>query len=217
MRIARLICPLVAMLAMAGCASSRISAGTDLASSPPLAAGSTGSANPTGGTGSTGGSASRQPGPAPSDSDGLRVSGPVAVSLLSRTGPLEPAGPFLGTTMTELLGRYRAALGGQQPSCQPSGCWSDARIPGGNLLLAVRPESTACYQLTSVNTAQPADGIRVDLQLNYVCRVGVGTAARMAGWLFALPTGALPAGGKLTVRVSARPGTGFTTLGTVTR
>jgi hypothetical protein len=218
MRIVRSTCLLAVLLVLAGCASSKGSARSDSSLGSPLSAGaSSGSAGSSGGAGASSSGVSRQPGPAPSDSDGLRISGPIGVTLLSRSGPLEPAGPFLGTDMADLLGKYRAALGGQQPSCLPSGCWADARIPTGSVLLAVRPESTACYQLTQITSAQPAGGVRLDLQLNYVCRTGVGTAARMAGWLFALPTGALPAGGKLTVRVSARPGTSYTTLGTVTR
>jgi hypothetical protein len=216
MRIVRLTCLFAVLLALAGCASTSSSGtsagggGEGSTAGPSFSATSIPSGSPSG-------SMSQPPGPAPSDSDGLQISGPIAVSLLSRSGPLEPAGPFLGTTVAEVLDRYRATLGGQQPSCLPAGCWTDARIPSGNLLLAVRPESVACYQLTHITTAQPAGGLRLDLQLNYVCRAGAGTGARMAGWLFALPTGALPAGGHLTVRVSARPGTGYTTLGTVTR
>src|SRR4051812_43065935 len=60
---------------------------------------------------------SRHPTPAPSDSDGLQASGPVAVSLLSRTGPLDPAGPYLGRDQAALLDRYRAALGGHPLDC----------------------------------------------------------------------------------------------------
>lgn len=205
---------LAALLAMAGCASGNppgdgnsAGNGSSMTASPPLTAGSTGS--PSG--------SSQMPGPAPSDSDGLQVSGPVSVSLLSRSGPLQPAGPYLGTDVASLLGQYRAALGGSQPGCPTAGCWADARVPSGSLLLAVRPEVVACYQVTHVRTAQSGSTLEVDLQLNYVCRVGAGTAARMASWLFALPASAVPAGSTVTVRVSPRPGVSFSTLGSVKR
>jgi hypothetical protein len=211
MRIARVTCLFAVLLALAGCASS---SRTVLPNQPASGSGSpSGSGTSSGGVSSSG-SPSRQPIPAPSDSDGLQVSGPVAVSLLSRSGPLDPAGPYLGHSITELLAGYQSALG-RQPSCLPSGCWADARIPSGSLLLAVRPETVACYQLTHLTTAQSAGAIRMDLQLNYVCRPGAGTGARMAGWLFALPANVLPAGGGLevTVRVSPRPGTPYAMLG----
>src|SRR4051794_33462547 len=185
-------CLAVPILLIAGCSSAgRVAAGGpsgDTAASPPSS------------------SAQRQPGPAPSDSDGLRISGPVAVSLLSRTGPLQPAGPYLGRDLAGLLGRYRTALAGQQPTCLPAGCWADARIPANTVLLAVRPAPVACYQALSIRTARPAPtAVRLDLQLNYVCRPGAGSAARMAGWLLSLPVPAT-AGLKVTVRVSLRPG-----------
>lgn len=213
---------LLPALLLAGCASTSTSAGSGSAGSgstgsgsiasgstvsPPISVGSTGS--PSGGV---------SPGPAPSDSDGLQISGPVAVSLLSRTGPLDPAGPYLGKDLTQLLGRYQAALAGRQPKCQPAGCWSDAKVPTGSLLLAVRPALVACYQVQRIQTGRDsASAVRLDLQLNYVCRPGMGSAARMAGWLIALPADAA-AGGRLTVtvRVSQRPGTPFSTLGSAT-
>jgi hypothetical protein len=211
MRIVRLTCLFAMLLALAGCASS---SRTVLPNQP-----ASGSVTPSGGfssagSGSPASSPSRQPVPAPSDSDGLQVSGPVAVSLLSRSGPLDPAGPYLGMDIAQLLDGYQSALG-RQPTCLPAGCWSDARVPSGSVLLAVRPESVACYQLTHITTAQSAGAIRIDLQLNYVCRTGAGTAARMAGWLFALPANARPANGGLevTVRVSPRPGMPYTMLG----
>lgn len=205
---------LLPMLLLAGCASTSSSGSSaggsgGLSATPPLTPGPTGSPS---------GSASRQPGPAPSDSDGLQISGPVAVSLLSRTGPVDPAGPYLGKDVTDLLGRYRAALGGRQPSCQPAGCWSDAKVPAGSLLLAVRPALVACYQVQRIQTARDsASAIRLDLQLNYVCRPGMGSAARMAGWLIAVPADTAT-GNRLTVtvRVSLRPGTAFGTLGSAT-
>ena len=195
-------CVAVPILLVAGCSSAGRAAGGqpsgDLVASPPSS------------------SAQRQPGPAPSDSDGLQVSGPVAVSLLSRSGPLQPAGPYLGKDLAGLLGRYRTALAGQQPTCLPAGCWADARIPADTVLLAVRPAPVACYQVLSIHTARPAPtAVRLDLQLNYVCRPGAGSAARMAGWLLSLPAPSA-AGLNVTVRVSLRPGTDFSTLGTAT-
>ncbi|HEU5270992.1 MAG TPA: hypothetical protein VFU36_13790 [Jatrophihabitans sp.] len=220
MRSLRLTCLLAMLLLLAGCAST---------GSTSAGGGSTSGGSTSGGpiatpphtvdpSGSPSGSASRQPGPAPSDSDGLQISGPIAVSLLSRTGPVDPAGPYLGKDVTDLLGRYRAALAGRQPSCQPAGCWSDAKVPAGSLLLAVRPTLVACYQVQRIQTARDsASAIRLDLQLNYVCRPGMGSAARMAGWLIAVPATAA-AGNRLTVtvRVSLRPGTAFGTLGSAT-
>jgi hypothetical protein len=211
MRIARLTCLLAVLLALVGCSSPPTVLPNQTAS---------GGVSSAGGGSSSGGpsgrvSPSRQPVPAPSDSDGLQVSGPVPVSLLSRAVPLDPTGPYLGQNVTDLLGQYRSALGSRQPTCLPAGCWADARVPSGSLLLAVRPASVACYQLTRITTAQSAAAVRIDLQLNYVCRPGAGTAARMAGWLFALPANVRPAGGGLavTVRVSPKPGTAYTMLG----
>jgi hypothetical protein len=200
MRPLLLTCLILPLLLVAGCSSAGRAGGGpgasgDSAASPP------------------GSSAERQPGPAPSDSDGLQISGPVAVSLLSRSGPLQPAGPYLGRDLAGLLGRYRTALGGQQPTCLPAGCWADARIPANTVLLAVRPAPVACYQLLSVRTARTTPAaVRLDLQLNYVCRTGAGSAARMDGWLLALPV-PVTAGINVTVRVSLRPGTEFSTLG----
>ncbi|MFL6164178.1 MAG: hypothetical protein ACJ74U_18405 [Jatrophihabitantaceae bacterium] len=197
---------IVLVLMAAGCSS------TGLATGGPGPSGDSVASLP-------GSSTSRQPIPAPSDSDGLQASGPVAVSLLSRTGPLDPAGPYLGRDQAELLDRYRAALGGHPPGCLPAGCWSDARVPDASVLLAVRPAAVACYQLLRVQTSRPtADELQLDLQLNYTCRPGAGTAARMAGWLFALPASALPPSGPLTVtvRVSPRPGAGYDTVGRAT-
>ena len=214
---------LLPMLLLAGCASTN-SSGSSADAGSGAGSGSGGfgsgglSATPPLTPGPSGSPSSGQPGPAPSDSDGLQISGPVAVSLLSRTGPVDPAGPYLGKDMTELLGRYRAALSGRQPTCQPAGCWSGAKIPAGSVLLAVRPAMVACYQVQRIQTARDsASAIRLDLQLNYVCRPGMGTAARMAGWLIALPADAA-AGNRLTVtvRVSLRPGTAYGTLGSAT-
>jgi hypothetical protein len=202
MRIARLTWLLAVLLALAGCSDNPTVLPNQTAS---------GGVSPAGGV-----SPSRQPVPAPSDSDGLQISGPVAVSLLSRSGPYDLAGPYLGHSITELLDGYQSALGGRKPSCPSAGCWADARVPSGSLLLAVRPASVACYQLTHITTAQPAAAtIRIDLQLNYVCRPGVGSAARMAGWLFALPANVASANGGLevTVRVSPQPGTPYTMVG----
>jgi hypothetical protein len=196
---------IVLVLLAAGCSSAGQASG--------------GGPGPSGGSAAGSSSSARQPAPAPSDSDGLQVSGPVAVSLLSRSGPVDPAGPYLGRTVSELLGRYRAALGNRQPACLPAGCWTDAKVPAGSLLLAVRPALVACYALVRIQTARPmATAIRLDLQLNYVCRPGAGSAARMGGWLLALPAAALPPSGPVTVtvRVSPGPGTDYTTLGTVT-
>ena len=215
MRIVPLTCLLTVLLALAGCAATT-SSGTSAGVSSKGSNGGPPTGFSSGGlSGGSSGSPSRQPVPAPSDSEGLRVSGPIAVSLLSRFGPLDPAGPYLGKDRTDLLGKYRGALNGRQPNCLPSGCWSDAKVPESSMLLAVRPATVACYQLTDINTARSADTIRIDLQLNYVCRPGVGTGARMAGWLFALPASELPASGQLTVRVSLRPGTAYTDLGSV--
>ncbi len=218
MRVARLGCLVAVLLALAGCASGSQTVPPNApagSTAPPTSAAPSGAAPSSAAPSKAGpGSTSRPvPAPAPSDSDGLQVSGPVAVSLLSRAGPLQPAGPYLGRTVTELLGRYRAALSGDQPSCPASGCWPDAKIPNASMLLAVRPATVACYQLLSIHTATPASGIEVDLQLNYVCRPGAGTGARMTGWLFGLPLAALPASGRVSVRASLRPGTAFTDLG----
>jgi len=213
MRVVRLACLLAVLLALAGCASaaqpgSPPSHGTGTsdsgtATAPPVSAGN----SPSG--------SGQLPGPAPSDSDGLQVSGPVPVSLLSRSGPLQPAGPYLGRTLSGLLGHYRAGAGGA-PACLPAGCWSDAQVPGGALLLGVRPAPVACYQVLSMHTARPAPAaVQLDLQLSYTCRPGAGSAARMAGWLLSLPVPATP-GLSVTVRVSLRPGTGFSTLSTAT-
>jgi hypothetical protein len=141
------------------------------------------------------------------------------VSLLSRSGPVDPAGPYLGRNVAELLGRYRTALSPRQPACLTAGCWTDAKVPANSLLLAVRPALVACYALVRIQTARPAAAdVRLDLQLNYVCRPGAGSAARMGGWLLALPAAALPSSGPLavTVRVSPGPGSDYTTLGTAT-
>lgn len=203
-----LIC--LAVLLAAGCSSA------DQPGSPPTrGTGMSDSGTPPISAGNSAGS--RQPGPAPSDSDGLQVSGPVVVRLLSRSGPLQPAGPYLGHDLAELLSRYRAELGGSEPSCPVAGCWTDAKIPPGSVLLALRPAPVACYQLLSMKTSQPGPAaVELDLQLNYNCRPGAGTAARMASWLLALPAGALASGGRVTVRASLRPGTGFTSLGEAT-
>src|SRR5206468_12814664 len=113
-------CLAVPILLIAGCSSAGRAAGGgpsgDSAASPPSS------------------SAQRQPGPAPSDSDGLQISGPVAVSLLSRSGPLQPAGPYLARDLAGLLGRYRTALRGQQPTCLPARRRADARVPADPVL-----------------------------------------------------------------------------------
>ncbi len=204
-----LIC--LAVLLAAGCSSA-----SQPGSPPTRATGMSDSG--TVGAGNSPSSPARPPGPAPSDSDGLQVRGPVAVRLLSRSGPLQPAGPYLAGDRTALLGRYRTALGGSEPSCPVAGCWIDATIPPGSLLLGVRPATAACYQLLSITSSQPGPAaLQLDLQLNYTCRTGAGSAARMASWLLALPAGALAPGGRVTVRASLRPGTGFSTLGEATR
>lgn len=207
----------LAVLLAAGCSSADQPGGP-----PSLATGMSDSGTATISAGNSPSSSSpggvRQPAPAPSDSDGLQVSGPVAVRLLSRSGPLQPAGPYLASNLAALLGRYRAELGGSQPSCPVAGCWTDATIPPASVLLALRPATVACYQLLSIKSSQPGSGaIELDLQLNYTCRPGAGSAARMASWLLALPAGALAPGDRVTVRASLRPGTGFSTLGEVTR
>jgi hypothetical protein len=180
------IATLLSCAALAGCASGHPGA-TSRANSDP--AGSISSASPAESPTSSSGSA-------------VPVSGPVGLSVLSLAGPLQPAGPYLGTSVQAIL-EQMAGKQGIKPSCPAAGCWADAKVPPGALLLAVRPGLTACNRLQAVSVAKPtADSVRVDLQLAGACRTGVGSAARMPAMLFALPRSAL-APGAVTVQVRA--------------
>jgi len=150
--------------------------------------------------------------PAPIDSDGLQLLGPVPSSLLSRSGPLEPAGPYLARTVPQLLDRFRAA--GGTLGCPADGCWQDAQVPAGTVLLGVRPATVACYLVRSITTAEQGSGLRVDLQLAWRCPAGHGSSARMPAMLIGLPADAVT--GPVEVRVSLKPGTPFATVGTAT-
>ncbi|HTZ43255.1 MAG TPA: hypothetical protein VMB79_05280 [Jatrophihabitans sp.] len=194
-------------LVVAGCASVSPS-GSGAASGSPG-----GSADSPPGAGSPGPdpTGAGSPVPAPSDSDGLQLLGPVPLSLLSLTGPLQPAGVHLARTLPALLDRYRAA---GTLACPPAGCWHDAQVPAGTVLLGVRPATVACYRVSSITTARQPEGLRLDLQLAYRCPPGRGSAARMPAMLIGLPAGADT--GRVTVRASLGPGTPFDTLGTAT-
>ncbi|HET6209464.1 MAG TPA: hypothetical protein VFD94_03735, partial [Jatrophihabitans sp.] len=132
------VAALLSCAVLAGCASrtgSAGQAGSDPAGNP----GSTSSQSPSGSSPSSS-SPSGAPGTA------VPVSGPVSLSVLSLTGPLEPPGPYLGTSVEAILKQMSTALGGKQPTCLAAGCWTDARVPAGSLLLAVRPDVTSCNQ-----------------------------------------------------------------------
>jgi hypothetical protein len=206
------VAALLSCAVLAGCASGR--SGTSQANSDP--AGSISSTQPAG-TPSSNGSAS-PPGsavPASPASTVVPVSGPVGLSVLSLSGPYQPAGPYLGTSVQAILQQMSGALGGKQPACPAEGCWTDAKVPAGSLLLAVRPGPTSCNRLHAVSVAKPtADSVQVDLQLANACRAGQGSAARMPAMLFALPRSALAPGAvTVQVRASALIGQPYQSLG----
>ncbi|MGI8667662.1 MAG: hypothetical protein ACR2N4_16830 [Jatrophihabitans sp.] len=219
-----LVSGLLAVLLLSGCAATNSTPAPAGTNSAPTPASSNSASTPAGaGRGPTSGTptspASGLPVPAPSDSDGIQVAGPVTVSVLSLTGPLQPAGPYLGTGIAALLSQFRAALGGSAPTCLPAGCWSGARVPANSVLLSVRPATGSCDRLHSIQTAELAAGsVRLDLQLAQACRPGQGTAARSAAMLFALSSASLPRTGRLSVlvRVSTQAGQPFQSLGTAT-
>jgi hypothetical protein len=143
------------------------------------------------------------------------ISGPVGLTVLSLSGPYQPAGPYLGTSIQAIL-EQMAGKQGITSSCPAAGCWADAKVPAGSLLLAVRPGQTACNRLHNVTVAQPtATEVRVDLQLANACRVGEGSAARMPAMLFALPRSAMTPAAALSVqvRVSALLGQPYQSIG----
>jgi len=185
-------------------------------------AGSSAGGTTAGGTGSTSAAPSSASSPAspsgsPSGKAAIAVSGSVPASVLSLAGPFEPAGPYLGASIDSLLNQFRSGLGGNSPTCAKAGCWSDAQVPAGSLLVAVRPGLASCFRVRSIAVSGPAAGtVQLDLQLVGVCRVGVGSAARMPAILMALPSSALPKSGPLnvTVRVSANLGQPFQPIGT---
>jgi hypothetical protein len=181
---------LLSCAVLAGCASGHPGANSQANSDPAGTVSTTGPVqSPSGGT------------PGPSGS-AVPISGPVGLTLLSLSGPYQPAGPYLGTSVQAIL-EQMAGKQGIKPSCPAAGCWADAKVPAGALLLAVRPGPTSCNQLHAVSVAKPtADSVRVDLQLANACRVGQGSAARMPAMLFALPRSAL-APGAVTVQVRA--------------
>ncbi len=156
------------------------------------------------------------PAPSPSGSGAITVSGAVPASVLSLTGPLALAGPFLGTSVSGLLNQMRTASGVHPLACLPAGCWRDAQVPPGNLLVAVRPTLISCFRMRSIHTSRPSPAtVELDLELTGVCRPGQGMAARMPALLIALPTASLPKTGRLTVlaRLSVIPGQPLQTLG----
>ncbi len=190
---------LLSCAVLAGCASGHSGANSQANSDP---AGSMSSTSPdqspsAGPTSPSGGS------PSPVGT-AVPVSGGMGLTVLSLSGPFQPAGPYLGTSIQAILQQMSAALGGKQPSCPANGCWADAKVPAGVMLLAVRPGQTSCNQLHAVTVAKPtATTVRVDLQLANACRVGQGSAARAAAMLFALPRSALTPAAAVTVQVRA--------------
>jgi len=204
------VAALLSCAVLAGCASGHPGANSQANSDPAGSLSSTGSSSgPTGPTSPAGGS----PNPV---GTAVPVSGGVGLSVLSVSGPFQPAGPYLGTSVQAILQQMSAALGGKQPSCPVNGCWADAKVPAGSLLLAVRPGQTSCNQLHAVTVAKPtATAVRVDLQLANACRVGQGSAARAAAMLFALPRSALTPAAAVTVqvRVSALIGQPYQSIG----
>lgn len=183
------VAALLSCAVLAGCASAHPGANSRANSDP---AGSISSANP----------ATSPSSPSSPSGSAVPVSGPVGLTVLSLSGPLQPAGPYLGTSVQAIL-EQMAGKQGIKPSCPAAGCWTDAKVPAGALLLAVRPGLTSCNRLQAVSVAKPTAGsIRVDLQLASACRTGVGSAARMPAMLFALPRSAL-APGAVTVQVRA--------------
>jgi hypothetical protein len=203
---------LLSCAVLAACASGHPGANSQANSDPAGSAASTGPAQSQSGgpTSPSGGS------PSPVGT-AVPVSGRVGLSVLSLSGPFQPAGPYLGTSVQAILQQMSAALGGKQPSCPANGCWADAKVPAGSLLLAVRPGQTSCNQLHAVTVAKPtATAVRVDLQLANACRVGQGSAARAAAMLFALPRSALaPGTGTVQVRASALIGQPYQSIGSV--
>jgi hypothetical protein len=202
---------LLSCAVLAGCASGHSGANSQANSDPAGSIGSTGPAqSPSGGPPSPSGGSPSPVGTA------VPVSGPVGLSVLSLTGPLQPAGPYLGTSVQAIL-EQMAGKQGIKPSCPAAGCWADAKVPAGALLLAVRPGLTSCNRLHAVSVAKPtADSVRVDLQLANACRVGQGSAARMPAMLFALPRSALaPGTGTVQVRASALIGQPYQSIGSV--
>jgi hypothetical protein len=197
------ITALLSCAVLASCASGHSGANSQANSDPAGSAASTGPAqSPSGGT----------PGPS---SSAVPVSGPVGLTVLSLSGPYQPAGPYLGTSIQAIL-EQMAGKQGITSSCPAAGCWADAKVPAGSLLLAVRPGQTSCNRLHNVTVAKPtATEVRVDLQLANACRVGEGSAARMPAMLFALPRSAMTPAAALTVqvRVSALLGQPYQSIG----
>jgi len=194
---------LLSCAVLAGCASGHSGATSQANSDPAGSISATGPIqSPSGGTPSPSGSA-------------VPVSGPVGLTVLSLSGPYQPAGPYLGTSIQAIL-EQMAGKQGITSSCPAAGCWADAKVPAGSLLLAVRPGQTACNRLHNVTVAKPtATEVRVDLQLANACRVGEGSAARMPAMLFALPRSAMTPAAALTVqvRVSALLGQPYQSIG----
>jgi hypothetical protein len=181
-------------VALAGCANGRSGTSTQANSDPAgnPSSSSSGFVSPGPPTNSTSPSSSAVP-----------VSGPVGLTVLSLSGPYQPAGPYLGTSVQAIL-EQMAGKQGITSSCPAAGCWADAKVPAGSLLLAVRPGPLNCNRLHAVTVAKPtATTVRVDLQLANACRVGEGSAARMPAMLFALPKSVLTPGAALTVQVRA--------------
>ena len=202
------VAALLSCAVLAGCASGRTGANRAANSDPGGNISPSGFVSPTGSPTSSVGSAT------PSGT-AVPVSGPVSLSVLSLAGPYAPAGPYLGTSVQAILAQMQTALGGKSPSCPAAGCWTDAKVPTGSLLLAVRPGPLNCNRLHAVSVAKPtADSVRVDLQLANACRVGQGSAARMPAMLFALPRSALAPGAvTVQVRSSALLGQPYQSLG----
>lgn len=190
---------------LAGCASGHPGANSQANSDP--------AGNP---SSSSSGFVSPGGSPSPSGSGtAVPVSGPVGLTVLSLSGPYQPPGPYLGTSVQAIL-EQMAGKQGITSSCPAAGCWSDAKVPAGSLLLAVRPGPLNCNRLHAVTAVKPtATTVRVDLQLANACRVGEGSAARMPAMLFALPRSVLTPAAALTVqvRVSALLGQPYQSIG----
>lgn len=205
MQLLRLVGATAVAIGLAGCAS------TGTSSAPPANQPSAVTSTP-----AASGSATGVPIPAPSDSEPITVSGPVTASVLSLTGPYQPAGPYLAASLNGLLAQMSEDLGGKAPACPAAGCWYGAKVPAGSVLLAVRPALTACTHVQHVQTDKLAAGsVRIDLQLTGSCRPGAGSAARMPAMLLALKSSTLSAidSVDIDVRASDRPGDPMQELG----
>jgi hypothetical protein len=108
----------------------------------------------------------------------------VAISVVSTVGPkvISSGGPFAATTMAGLLKEIRFANAREPLNCAADApCWVQAHLPSGEVLVAVQPALTTCWQLTKVRASWVTPTrLTIDLSLRQACTEGSGTAA-MAG------------------------------------